>query len=47
MHYSKNAFGRGKMTIRSKNSTYQNKIGRRIGFSEIDKEQINRMYCSK
>lgn len=47
MHYSKNAFGRGKMTIRTKNSTYQNKIGRRIGFSEIDKEQINRMYCSK
>jgi len=47
MHYGRNAFGGGRMTIKTKNSKYQMKIGeRRAGFSEIDKKQINLMYCS-
>ena len=45
MHYGKTAFGRGKTTIRTKQSYYQDKIGQRSGFSEIDKKQINLMYC--
>jgi len=45
MHYGKTAFGRGRTTIRTKQSYYQDKIGQRSGFSEIDKKQINLMYC--
>merc|ERR1711903_281221 len=35
------------MTIRTLNSAYQNRIGQRTRMSEIDKNQINKMYsCS-
>lgn len=47
MHYGKTAFGGGRMTIRTKVPAFQDKIGNRAGFSEIDKVQINKMYCSK
>lgn len=47
MHYGKTAFGGGRMTIRTKDPTFQDKIGNRVGFSKIDIVQINRMYCSK
>lgn len=47
MHYPKSAFATsyGKITIQTKNSRYQNRIGQRSGFSTIDKQQINAMYC--
>jgi len=45
MHYGKTAFGSGRLTIRTKDSSMQNVIGNRSGFSEIDKKQINLMYC--
>jgi len=46
MHYSKNAFGYGRATtIITKDPAFQNKIGQRGGFSDIDIKQINLMYC--
>ena len=45
MHYGKTAFGGGRLTIRTKDPSMQNVIGNRQGFSEIDKKQINLMYC--
>lgn len=45
MHYGRTAFGRGRLTIRTKDPNMQNVIGNRQGFSEIDKKQINLMYC--
>ena len=45
MHYGRTAFGSGRLTIRTKDPKFQNVIGNRGGFSEIDKKQINLMYC--
>jgi len=45
MHYGSTAFGSGKMTIQTKLPNTQHLIGNRDGFSEIDKKQINLMYC--
>lgn len=46
MHYSKNAFGYGRATtIITKDPAFQDKIGQRGGFSDIDIKQINLMYC--
>jgi len=45
MHYSATAFGSGKITIQTKDRNMQYVIGQRTGFSEIDKKQINLMYC--
>ena len=48
MHYSKDAFGAGRITIQVLDSQKQDWIGQRDGFSEIDKIQINLMYkCSE
>jgi len=49
MHYWGTAFqiGRGKITIQTIDKTKQNVIGQRNGFSEIDKKQINLMYCKQ
>ena len=44
MHYGGTAFGGGKITIRTLNKHYQDKIGQRAGFSQGDITQINRMY---
>jgi len=44
MHYPSNAFGGGKMTIKVLDSSKQDVIGQRDGFSEIDKQQLNLMY---
>ena len=44
MHYSSTAFGNGKTTIRTKNSSDQSLIGNREGFSGNDIQQINLMY---
>jgi len=46
MHYGQKAFGRRKITIRTKDPYYQNKIGQQDGFSKIDIQQINFMYCN-
>jgi len=48
MHYGKTAFSRNRkdVTIQTKDRSYQDKIGQRGGFSEIDKKQINLMYCN-
>lgn len=46
MHYGSRFFSNnGEYTIKTKNPSDQNKLGQRRGFSEIDKEQINLMYC--
>ncbi|XP_057311669.1 low choriolytic enzyme-like [Hydractinia symbiolongicarpus] len=45
MHYSSNAFGGGRRTIEVLDSSKQSWIGQRNGFSEIDKKQLNLMYC--
>jgi len=44
MHYGKDAFGAGRITIETKDKNKQDWIGQRDGFSEIDKIQINKMY---
>merc|ERR1711973_400802 len=47
MHYGSRYFSKNRgLTIQTKNSSDQSRIGNRSGFSEIDKEQINKMYCS-
>jgi len=45
MHYGKTAFGNGRVTIITKQSYYQDRIGQRKGFSKVDIQQINEMYC--
>jgi len=48
MHYPSKAFStNGRMTIKTKNTAYQSRIGQRNGFSTIDKQQLNAMYCGK
>jgi len=48
MHYGSKFFSaNGRMTIQTKNPKDQNRIGQRGGFSEIDKKQINLMYCQR
>lgn len=50
MHYSWDAFGSGKMTIKTKNPAMQYEIGNGIGdrgFSHIDIEQINKLYSCR
>ena len=44
MHYSKTAFGSGKVTIITKDPTMQEKIGQRDRMSDIDAIQLNRLY---
>jgi len=44
MHYSKNAFGGKEITIETLDPRYQNIIGQRNSFSEIDVKQINLLY---
>ena len=44
MHYSKTAFGSGKVTIITKDRTMQEKIGQRDRMSDIDAIQLNRLY---
>jgi len=45
MHYGKTAFGNGRVTIITKDKRYQDRIGQRRGFSKVDIQQINKMYC--
>merc|ERR1711931_537501 len=46
MHYGATAFGiNRRQTIQTKNPRNQHLIGQRNGFSEIDKKQLNLMYC--
>ena len=46
MHYGAYYFtSNGGPTILTKNPADQNRIGQRKGFSEVDKKQINLMYC--
>merc|ERR1711962_709927 len=46
MHYGGKFFSRnGRLTIQTKNSRDQGRIGQRGGFSATDKKQINLMYC--
>lgn len=50
MHYGKTAFAktRGLVTIKTKDPSKQDVIGRRTGFSAIDVIQMNRLYnCGK
>ena len=47
MHYGSTAFGGGRMTIQTINSRNQKLLGQRGGFSSIDIQQINKMYCCK
>jgi len=48
MHYSKTAFGNGRVTIVTKDSSMQDVIGQRNGLSKIDVKQLNLMYkCVK
>ena len=48
MHYGFKAFGRGGMTIKTKDPRYQYLIGQVSGFSQTDVIQINKLYkCSK
>merc|ERR1719153_745953 len=48
MHYGQYAFGNGKVTIRTKDPAFQDKIGQRDGFSKEDISQINDLYkCFK
>ena len=48
MHYGSKSFGKGAFfksrTIETVDRRYQNVIGQRRGFSEIDIKQINKMY---
>jgi len=45
MHYGPKAFStNGRITIKTKDSSKQNLIGRRTGFSEIDIQQLKLMY---
>ena len=45
MHYGQSYFSKnGQMTIKTHNTKDQHRIGQRVGFSEIDKKQINKMY---
>ena len=44
MHYSKTAFGNGKVTIITKDPTMQEKIGQRDRMSDVDAIQLNRLY---
>lgn len=45
MHYPGSAFSSNRgVTIRTKDSRYQNRIGQRTGFSKWDIVQINKMY---
>jgi len=47
MHYGTYFFSKNRqMTIVTKNSRDQKRIGNRSGFSDTDKVQINKMYCS-
>jgi len=46
MHYGATAFGiNRRQTIQTKDPRNQHLIGQRNGFSEIDKKQLNLMYC--
>ena len=45
MHYGSTAFGGGYQTIQTIDPNKQGLIGQRVGFSNIDIEQIKRMYC--
>jgi len=45
MHYGRTAFGNGRLTIRTKDQSMQNVIGKATTFSQIDIKQINLMYC--
>ena len=49
MHYSWNAFGKNQqMTIQTLDPSQQYEIGQGNGFSNIDVEQLNKLYnCSK
>jgi len=48
MHYSATAFGDGKTTIVTKDKAFQDQIGRRFGFSKMDRKQIQQMYnCNR
>lgn len=47
MHYGSTAFGGGRMTIQTIDSRNQKFLGQRGGFSSIDIQQINKMYCCK
>jgi len=44
MHYGSTAFGRGRQTIQTIDSTKQRLIGQRNGFSQIDIQQLGLMY---
>ena len=44
MHYGRTAFGRGKLTIETRDPKMQRVIGRRAGFSELDALQMNLLY---
>ncbi|XP_065067993.1 uncharacterized protein LOC135693432 isoform X3 [Rhopilema esculentum] len=44
MHYGRTAFGRGKLTIETRDPTMQRVIGRRSGFSDYDVLQMNLLY---
>ena len=44
MHYSGVAFGDGKTTITTKVSSFQNRIGRNSGVSDVDIRQILQFY---
>lgn len=47
MHYGSRFFSKNRgLTIQTKNSRDQNRIGSRSGFSRIDIQQINKMYCN-
>ncbi|XP_066935925.1 zinc metalloproteinase dpy-31-like isoform X1 [Clytia hemisphaerica] len=46
MHYGQRYFSKNRqLTIKALKSSDQGRIGQRRGFSEIDKQQINKMYC--
>lgn len=47
MHYGKDAFGAGRITIQVLDKSKEDWIGQRDGFSEIDIRQINVMYKCK
>ena len=44
MHYGRTAFGRGKLTIETRDPLMQTVIGRRSGFSDLDALQMNLLY---
>ena len=47
MHYGSRFFSKNRgLTIQTKNSRDQNRIGSRRGFSKIDIQQIIKMYCN-